>query len=145
MNHESMLILMLLAKFQALECAIKIYVGKTYLHIQSLLEEPYVFNHSYDDIKQHSLERAFRIFSKLNNDNELKQEISSLIKIRDHCAHKALLIASPTLPSEVKNYFLGNDVNDFDFSEINKRLDICLESVACQLKALLSHLPRGVD
>lgn len=145
MNQESILILCLLAKFQALEASIKIYIGKTYLHIQSLVDEPYVFNHSYEDIKQHSLERAFKIFSKLNNDDELKTDIKKLISIRDHCAHKALLIASTTLPSDTKKFFLGHDENSFDFSEVNNRLDTCIEGITNHLKAFLENSSNQAD
>ena len=63
----------ILSNFQLLELSLKIYIGKTYDCIQTLLNEKVYFDFSIKDIENYPLERLLNLFSKLNGNDELKR------------------------------------------------------------------------
>lgn len=76
-STEKAEVMLLLEYCQMLELSVKLYIGQAYDLIHSKMGEDFVFNYSYDDVAEKSLERALFEFKKLNNNEVLIKTCSS--------------------------------------------------------------------
>lgn len=88
--------LRILANFQLLELALKIYVGRTYELIRARVGNRVHFDYSISDVENFPLERLLSVFGKLNGNAGLLKRLNKLRVDRNHVAHESLLVTMGT-------------------------------------------------
>ena len=104
----------LLTNYQLLELLLKMYIGTSYEHIQSLVEDHIYFDFSVEDVENYPLERLLNLFGKLNGNDELKKRLNKLKKERNYIAHEALIV---TIGSNPNMDTLHKKAEDFFYLE----------------------------
>jgi hypothetical protein len=128
----------ILASFQLLELALKIYIGKSYDLINHLVEDRIHFDFSFTDIENYPLERLLTLFGKLNGNEELKKRLNKLRTERNYVAHEALLV---TIGSNPNMETLHKKAEDFFYLE--DELTECLSLLTDEGKCLLKRFSHG--
>ena len=82
-----------LAQFQLLEQALKMYVSSAYELIGTRVKGLVPFHYSGNDVEAFPLERLIGTFAKVNANHTLISRLNKLPKKRNDIAHKSLLIA----------------------------------------------------
>jgi len=128
----------ILASFQLLELALKIYIGRSYGLIAHLVEDRVHFDFSISDIENYPLERLLTLFGKLNRNEELKKRLNKLRADRNYVAHQALLVtvgSNPnmdTLHKKAEHFFYLED----DLAE-------CIDLLTKEGESLLKRFADG--
>lgn len=123
----------ILTNFQLLEFSLKIYIGKSYDCIYSLVQDRIYFDFSIEDIENYPLERLLNLFNKLNGNEDLKKKLNKLRAERNYVAHEALLVtigSNPNMETLQKK--------DEDFFYLEDELLECLKLLVEESKLLLS-------
>ena len=121
----------LLTNFQLLELSLKLYIGTSYDYIHILVEDHVRFDFSISDVENYPLERLLTLFSKLNDNEELKKRLNKLRKERNYIAHEALLVTVGSNPNMDK---LQKKSQDFFYLE--DELSECLKLVSEEFSKL---------
>lgn len=121
----------LLTNFQLLELSLKLYIGTSYDYIHILVEDHVRFDFSISDVENYPLERLLTLFSKLNDNEELKKRLNKLRKERNYIAHEALLV---TVGSNPNMDTLHKKSQDFFYLE--DELSECLKLVSKEFSKL---------
>lgn len=128
----------ILANFQLLELALKIYIGKSYEFIQYLVEDRVHFDFSISDVENYPLERLLNVFGKLNGNEELKKRLNKLKAERNYVAHQALLV---TIGSNPNMDTLHEKAKDFFYLE--DELMECLNLLTHEGQYLVTRFSQG--
>ncbi|PSW58193.1 hypothetical protein [Photobacterium leiognathi] len=121
----------LLTNFQLLELSLKMYIGKSYDFIHTLVGDRIHFDFSIEDVENYPLERLLNTFVKLNDNKELHKRLNKLRKLRNYIAHEALLVT------------IGNNPNmdtlhdkSREFFELEDELSDCLKILVAEFEKL---------
>ena len=80
-----------LAGFQLIEEGLKRYIVHYYDTVRYLLGDKLHFDYNESDVSEAALQRLLSIFSKINSNKELIEQLRKLVKQRDEIAHKAFV------------------------------------------------------
>ncbi|MDF0377016.1 hypothetical protein GOC95_02210 [Methylophilus sp. YYY-1] len=131
-------VLRILANFQLLELALKIYIGKSYEFINYLVEGRVHYDFSITDVENYPLERLLSVFGKLNGNQELQKRLNKLKSERNYVAHQALLV---TIGNNLNTDTLHEKARDFFYLE--DELMECLKLLTDEGTSLLARFARG--
>jgi hypothetical protein len=112
-----------LAKFQLIECSLKVYLVRHEIDQDSLngeLKESYSVS-KYIDIPYGSLLKSYK---KINPNNSLYDRLLRLKGYRNHLAHQAF-ISALDWPMDMRS-LIGLNHTIIDYTELNKELDECV-------------------
>ena len=124
----------ILANFQLLELALKIYIGKSYDLIAYLVEDRIHFDFSISDVENYPLERLLNLFGKMNRNEELKKRLNKLRAERNYIAHEGLLVTVGSAPNMDT---LHQKAEDFFY--LQDELAECLNLLTTESRMLLQR------
>src|SRR5450830_178780 len=141
--QEQLEILKLIGLFQAIEASLKFFIGANYHYINEKVGKEIVFKYSSDDLDNASLKKLLTIFAKFNDNSDLQKRLNVLRQWRNLVAHKSLLLATSTMPTELKLHAFGYEKNPINFDALNLELQECINLLGVELlrvNSLLSSL-----
>ncbi len=93
--------------FQFMEESIRMYLASAYCIVLRKLDNQIPFEFTYKEVEKDSLGKLLIKFGKFNSNKQLIDNISEIIKERNHCAHRAYLMTAEELNDEE---FLSDEV-----------------------------------
>jgi hypothetical protein len=84
-------VLNLLANFQLVEFALKVYLGYCYEIVRKRVEGVIPFHRDFKSIEKHALKRLIELFVECNSNRALQRDLFKLSRERDELAHRSLL------------------------------------------------------
>lgn len=87
------LINLLLLDFQWIEEYLRINIGASYSLIARSVKPPVAFKPRFSSLTRDALGRLIEKFDAVTLRVELCEELRALVSVRNHCAHKALVIS----------------------------------------------------
>jgi hypothetical protein len=138
-EHYRRSVMNALGGFQLIEEHLKDYLGHYYNTVRHLLHGKVHFDYHRDDIRDAPLGKLIGSFVKVCANRELVSRMRSLVKHRDHAAHRALLYLYSTGANDdelhkliVENYKLTEDVTSI-LDGINEELGLLARAIDVEL------------
>lgn len=127
----------IIAKFQAIEAALKILITQKLIKIDKLSgteKESYTID-ELDDLPYGQLLKRFKIvFGQDDGVQQIHTKLLALKDTRNYFAHKSLL-AESSLPEQTKKFIRVDTIHKFDYKTLNDDLD----SNIYQLCSMMRH------
>ncbi len=120
--------------FQALELALKLYLGCAYSIIRQKVAGSLPFKHKYEDIQNFPLERLLHLFQKFNDHAELQKRLNKLKEHRNNFAHQSLLSRHPEMAALLP---AGAHSSYQEMRSVLNELSECLDILLVELEQLL--------